>query len=159
MPFRGTSDFYSGSPGLSACGTKAELRIDEMFIKLDKFEVVILDDIGYVQQTREEMEVLFTFLAERYERKSLIITSNLLFSQWDQIFKNPMTAAAAIDRLVHHSTILEMIRAKSIRGDYHLETTGESGQSLSLPAPLPLRALEQQRYQPLKRRENIIVVT
>jgi DNA replication protein DnaC len=69
---------------------------------------VILDDIGYVQQSREEMEVLFTFLADRYERASLMITSNLPFSKWEQIFKDPMTAAAAIDRLVHHSVVLEL---------------------------------------------------
>jgi DNA replication protein DnaC len=54
------------------------------------------------------MEVLFTFLAERYERRKVIITSNLVFSEWDRIFKDPMTTAAAIDRLVHHSVILEM---------------------------------------------------
>ena len=70
--------------------------------------IVILDDIGYVQQDRSQMEVLFTFLAQSYERKSIIITSNLVFSQWDRIFKDPMTTAAAIDRLVHHSVILEM---------------------------------------------------
>jgi DNA replication protein DnaC len=63
---------------------------------------VALDDIGYVQQDREEMEVLFTFLAERYERRSVMITSNLVLSKWDQIFKDPMTTMAAIDRLVHH---------------------------------------------------------
>ncbi len=112
MPVLFTSAFALVQKLLKA---KMELRIDEAFARLDKFEVVIIDDIGYVQQTREEMEVLFTFLAERYERKSLIITSNLVFSEWDQIFKNPMTAAAAIDRLVHHSVILEMIREKSIR--------------------------------------------
>ena len=54
------------------------------------------------------MEVLFTLLAERYERRSVLITSNLVFSKWDQIFKDPMTTAAAIDRLVHHSVILEL---------------------------------------------------
>ena len=53
------------------------------------------------------MEVLFTFFAERYERKSLMISSNLVFSQWDQIFKDPMTTMAAVDRLVHHAIILE----------------------------------------------------
>lgn len=74
---------------------------------LDRFEVVILDDLGYVQQSREEMEVLFTFLAERYERRSVMITSNLVFSQWNQIFKDPLTTAAAIDRVVHHSLIIE----------------------------------------------------
>ena len=67
----------------------------------------ILDDIGYVQQSREEMEVLFQFLSERYEKKSVVITSNLVFSQWDQIFKDPITTMAAVDRLVHHATILE----------------------------------------------------
>ena len=54
------------------------------------------------------MEVLFTLLAHRYERGSVLLTSNLVFSQWEQIFKDPMTTAAAIDRLVHHSVILEM---------------------------------------------------
>jgi DNA replication protein DnaC len=75
--------------------------------RLDRFEVVILDDIGYIQQSREEMEVLFTFFAERYERRSIVITSNLVFSAWDKIFKDPLTTAAAIDRVVHHSHIVE----------------------------------------------------
>lgn len=75
---------------------------------MDKFDAVLIDDIGYVQYTREEMEVLFTFLAHRYERGSLMITSNLPFSKWEQIFKDPMTTAAAIDRIVHHSVILEL---------------------------------------------------
>ena len=67
-----------------------------------------MDDLGYVQQSREEMEVLFTLLAERYERGSVLLTSNLPFSGWEQIFKDPMTTAAAIDRLVHHSVIMEL---------------------------------------------------
>jgi len=86
---------------------KKELGLENALKKLDRFDVVILDDIGYVQQSREEMEVLFTFLAERYERKSLMITSNLLFSEWDKIFKDPMTTMAAVDRLIHHSIILD----------------------------------------------------
>ena len=69
---------------------------------------MILDDLGYVQQDRQEMEVLFTLLAERYERGSVLITSNLPFSKWELIFKDAMTTAAAIDRLVHHSVILEL---------------------------------------------------
>ena len=68
----------------------------------------MIDDIGYVQHDREEMEVLFSLLADRYERASVMITSNLPFSQWERIFKDPMTTAAAIDRLVHHSIILEL---------------------------------------------------
>jgi DNA replication protein DnaC len=87
---------------------KQELRLEKELKKLDRFDAVIIDDIGYIQQGRDEMEVLFTFLAERYERKSVMISSNLVFSQWDRIFKDPMTTAAAVDRLVHHSVILEM---------------------------------------------------
>jgi DNA replication protein DnaC len=93
---------------------KRDLRLEDELAILDGFDVVLLDDIGYVQQNRDEMEVLFTFLAERYERRTVIITSNLVFSEWDRIFKDPMTTAAAIDRLVHHSVILEMT-GKSIR--------------------------------------------
>jgi DNA replication protein DnaC len=87
---------------------KRELALEKELRRLDRFAVVILDDIGYVQQSREEMEVLFTLLAERYERRSVVITSNLVFSQWDKIFKDAMTTAAAIDRVVHHSAILEL---------------------------------------------------
>lgn len=87
---------------------KRDLELEALMRRLDRFDVVILDDIGYVQQDREEMEVLFTFLAERYERRSVMITSNLVFSQWDKIFKDAMTTAAAIDRVVHHATILEL---------------------------------------------------
>lgn len=87
---------------------KRDYELDLAIKKLDKFPVIILDDIGYVKQNREEMEVLFTFLAERYERKSVLITSNLVFSQWEQIFKDPLTTAAAIDRIVHHCFILEI---------------------------------------------------
>lgn len=86
---------------------KQALRLDAMLKRLDRFAVVVLDDLGYVQQSREEMEVLFTFLAERYERRSVMITSNLVFSKWDQIFKDPLTTMAAVDRLVHHAVILE----------------------------------------------------
>jgi DNA replication protein DnaC len=86
---------------------KRDMLLDVELKRLDRFQVVVLDDIGYVQQSREEMEVLFTFLAERYERRSVVITSNLVFSQWEQIFKDPLTTAAAIDRVVHHSRILE----------------------------------------------------
>jgi DNA replication protein DnaC len=87
---------------------KRDLLLDRELKRLDAYDTVILDDLGYVQQDREEMEVLFTFLSERYERRSVMITSNLVFSQWDQIFKNPLTTMAAIDRLVHHAIILEM---------------------------------------------------
>ena len=87
---------------------KQELKLAKFLKRLAKYDALILDDIGYVQHDRDEMEVLFTLLAERYERGSVMLTSNLPFSQWERIFKDPMTTAAAIDRLVHHSIILEL---------------------------------------------------
>ena len=96
---------------------KRDLRLPQELAKLDKFACVILDDIGYVQHDRDEMEVLFTFLAERYERKSVLISTNLVFSEWERIFKNPMTTMAAIDRLVHHSVILDMMSVESYRAE------------------------------------------
>ena len=87
---------------------KRDLKLSRVLKRLAGYEVLILDDLGYVQQSREEMEVLFTLLAERYERGSVLLTSNLPFSGWEVIFKDPMTTAAAIDRLVHHSVIIEL---------------------------------------------------
>jgi DNA replication protein DnaC len=87
---------------------KAELELDKLLKKLSKYDVLMIDDFGYVKQNREEMEVLFSLLAYRYERGSMLITSNLPFSRWQEVFKDPMTTAAAIDRLVHHSVILEL---------------------------------------------------
>ena len=87
---------------------KRDLNLPRVLKRLSKYDALIIDDIGYVQQNRDEMEVLFILLAERYERGSLMVTSNLPFSKWERIFKDPMTAAAAIDRLVHHSVILEL---------------------------------------------------
>ena len=87
---------------------KQELRLAKLMKKYSKYDAMIIDDLGYVQQNREEMEILFTLLAEKYERSSLMITSNLPFSKWETIFKDPMTTVAAIDRVVHHSVILEL---------------------------------------------------
>ena len=87
---------------------KRDLKLSQYLKKIGKYDALIIDDIGYVQQSRDEMEVLFTLLADRYEKSSIMITSNLPFSKWEKIFKDPMTTAAAIDRLVHHSVILEL---------------------------------------------------
>jgi DNA replication protein DnaC len=115
---RGHSVFFSPTFRLvqELLAAKRDLALPRALQKLDAFEVLILDDIGYVQQSADEVEVLFTLMAERYERRSLVITSNLVFGEWDRIFKNPMTTAAAIDRLVHHSVILEF-SGKSKRAD------------------------------------------
>ena len=90
---------------------KRDFDLPRQLRKLDKFDscswTLLLDDLGYLPQGNEESEVLFTLIAERYERRSLGITSNLVFSEWERIFANPMATAAAIDRVVHHSVILE----------------------------------------------------
>jgi DNA replication protein DnaC len=96
---------------------KRDLRLERVIKKLHRFEALIIDDLGYVQQSREEMEVLFTLLSERYERGSVLLSSNLPFSKWEQIFKDPMTTAAAIDRLIHHSVIIELNKIPSFRLD------------------------------------------
>lgn len=87
---------------------KRDLSLNKLLKKLDGFEAIVIDDISYIPQDREETDVLFLLLSERYEQRSVVITSNAPFSEWDKIFKDPMTTAAAIDRLVHHSCILEL---------------------------------------------------
>ena len=87
---------------------KRDLKLARALKRFGRFDAILIDDIGYVQQSREEMEVLFALLADRYERGSVLLTSNLPFSKWETIFKDPMTTAAAIDRLIHHSVILEL---------------------------------------------------
>ena len=87
---------------------KRELKLARILKRYARYDAIIIDDVGYVQQDREEMEVLFTLLAERYERGSIMLTSNLPFSKWEKIFKDPMVTAAAIDRLVHHCVVLEL---------------------------------------------------
>ena len=111
---------------------KRELRLPKAIKKLARYQALILDDLGYVQQNREEMEVLFTLLAERYERGSVLITSNLPFSKWEAIFKDAMTTAAAIDRLVHHSVILELNLPS-----YRVEQAKKSKAAGRIEAPPP----------------------
>lgn len=113
---------------------KRDLRLPQEVRKLDRFACVILDDIGYLQQERDEREILFTFLAERYENRSVAITTNLVFSEWDRIFKHPMTTMAALDRVVHHSGILDMMglesyRARAAQHQQHTEGGETSEQS------------------------------
>jgi DNA replication protein DnaC len=86
---------------------KRDHKLNAALAKLQRYDAVCLDELGYTQQSSEEGDILFQFLAERYETKTVVITSNLVFSQWDKIFHNPMTAMAAADRLVHHGVILE----------------------------------------------------
>jgi DNA replication protein DnaC len=111
---------------------KRDLKLSRVLKRLSGFDALLIDDIGYVQQSREEMEVLFTLLADRYERGTVMITSNLAFSKWETIFKDPMTTAAAIDRLVHHSVILELNIPS-----YHLEEAKKSKNNEKIGARNP----------------------
>ena len=92
----------------------AALRLHNFIKRLDRFECLIIDDISYIPLQRNDTDVLFQLLAERYEQRSLVITSNLPFAKWGTVFKDEMTTAAAIDRLVHHAEIIEM-NAESYR--------------------------------------------
>jgi len=105
---RGHSVFFTPTYSLvqELLAAKRALELPRALRKLDHFEVLLLDDLGYIQQSPEEAEVLFTLLAERYERRSILLTSNLVFGQWDRIFRDQMATAAAIDRLVHHAVRL-----------------------------------------------------
>jgi len=112
---------------------KRDLRLPQFLAQLDRYACLILDDIGYVQHDRDEMEVLFTLLAERYERKSVILTTNLVFSEWTRIFKDPLTTLAAIDRVVHHSVILDLMGVES----YRAKEAGTTQQTNGPPAIAP----------------------
>ena len=87
---------------------KRELRLSEALGKMDKYRLLILDDIGYVKKSEMESSVLFELIAHRYESGSLLITANHPFSEWDSIFPDSIMTVAAIDRLVHHATIIEI---------------------------------------------------
>lgn len=93
---------------------KLQLQLPALLLKLDRYDLLILDDLGYVKKTEAETSVLFELIAHRYERRSLLITANQPFSQWETIFTDSMMTVAAIDRLIHHATILEM-NAESFR--------------------------------------------
>ena len=95
---------------------KMQLRLNQFIKQLDRFDVLLIDDISYSPFEKTETDVLFTLMSERYEMRSMVITCNLPFSQWDSIFKDQMTTNAAIDRLVHHATILEL-NASSYRAE------------------------------------------
>jgi DNA replication protein DnaC len=107
---RGRRVFYTTAAVLvqDLLAAKRDLRLNQVLKRLDRVEAIVIDDISYIPQDRDETDVLFLLLAECYERRSIAITSNLAFSDWNQVFKDPMTTMAAIDRLVHHSVILEL---------------------------------------------------
>ena len=93
---------------------KLQLELPSALAKLDRYDLLIIDDLGYVKKSDAETSVLFELIAYRYERRSIMVTANQPFSQWDQIFTDSMMTVAAIDRLIHHATIIEM-QAESFR--------------------------------------------
>jgi DNA replication protein DnaC len=119
---QGRSVFYTTAAALvqDLLLAKRELALNAFIKKLDGFQALVIEDMSYIPQTRDETDVLFVLLSERYERRSVVVTSNLAFSDWHQVFKDPMTTAAAIDRLVHHSEILELA-GPSFRADEAIE--------------------------------------
>lgn len=117
LVWQGKSVLWSQTATLmqTLLAAKRDLELPKLLSRLDRFDLLVLDDIGYVQHNRDEMEILFTLLAERYETRSVAITTNLMFSDWQRIFKDPMTTAAAIDRVVHHAVILDLMGMESYR--------------------------------------------
>ncbi len=87
---------------------REQLCLEEALHKLDRYRALVLDDFGYVKKTEQETHVLFELIAHRYETGSLIITSNQPFAEWDRIFPDQMMTVAAVDRLIHHATIIEV---------------------------------------------------
>jgi DNA replication protein DnaC len=114
---------------------RRDLRLPQELQKLDRFDLLILDDISYVRRDQVETSVLFELIADRYERKSIAITANTAFSQWNEVFVDAAMTLAAIDRLVHHSTILEM-NVESYRRRAAVENSGSqrSPRKTSTPA-------------------------
>src|SRR5947209_2055443 len=116
---------------------KRDLKLPRVLKQMAGWQALILDDLGYVQQSREEMEVLFLLLPERYGRGSVLLTSNLPFSGWEAIFKDAMTTAAAIDRLVHHSVIVEL-NVSSYRAEQaRKRRSGRGGERPEATGPEP----------------------
>lgn len=97
---------------------RQSLQLPQALTKLDRYDLLILDDISYVRKDRAETSVLFELIAERYERRSILLTANQPFSGWDNVFPDPGMTVAAIDRLVHHSTIFELNKVESYRGKH-----------------------------------------
>ncbi len=95
---------------------RQSLQLPQALAKLDRYDLLILDDLSYVRKDQAETSVLFELIAERYERRSILITANQPFSGWDNVFPDPGMTVAAIDRLVHHSTIFELNKVESYRG-------------------------------------------
>ena len=114
------------------------LELEGLLARLHKFHLLILDDFAYVNRDREESAVLFELISYRYEQRSILLTANLPFAQWDRIFPDQATAAAAVDRLVHHATIFEIntqsYRCRTALEHHRADGAAEPSHSVNLPA-------------------------
>ena len=113
---------------------RKQLRLEDALHKLDRYAALILDDFGYVKKTEQETQVLFELIAHRYETGSLIVTSNQPFAEWDRIFPDQMMTVAAVDRLVHHATIIEVSSDSYRRKEALGQVTGEATTTTTLAA-------------------------
>ena len=109
---------------------RRELQLEAAIAKLDKFDLLVLDDLAYVTKDQAETSVLFEFISARYERRSIMITANQPFGEWNRVFPDPAMTLAAVDRLVHHATIFEM-NVESYRRRSALEAKRQRGRPAS----------------------------
>jgi DNA replication protein DnaC len=109
---------------------RRELQLEAAITKLDKFDLLILDDLAYVTKDQAETSVLFELISARYERRSIMITANQPFGEWNKVFQDPAMTLAAVDRLVHHATIFEM-NVESYRRRAALEAKRQRGRPAS----------------------------
>ena len=113
---------------------REQLRLEEALHKLDRYRALVLDDFGYVKKTEQETHVLFELIAHRYETGSLIITSNQPFAEWDRIFPDQMMTVAAVDRLIHHATIIEVSSDSYRRKQALRQAAGHATTTTQAPA-------------------------
>jgi len=88
---------------------KKNLTLASLFKKLDRFELLTIDELGYSSHNREGSDLFFQLISQRYERRSTIITTNLTYSEWDKLFSNPITTAAAVDRIIHRCETFNIV--------------------------------------------------
>jgi DNA replication protein DnaC len=118
---------------------RRELNLEAAINKLDRFHLLILDDLAYVTKDQAETSVLFELISARYERRSMLITANQPFGEWGKVFPDPAMTLAAVDRLVHHATIFEM-NVDSYRRREAIERKRGPGRPASYATPANVAA-------------------
>lgn len=117
---------------------RQDLALEAALTKLDRYDLLVLDDLAYVRKDQAETSVLFELISKRYERRSMLITANQPFGEWNKVFPDPAMTIAAIDRLVHHSVVVEM----NVESYRQRVATTRKGRSVKASSPTPEPALE-----------------